>query len=133
MRVLAIAETGDVSVINTTATIPLPLPVLSPVQVLVDVTFAGVNYYDILERKGLCLTNSLWPLATRRPVRLSRLNPKSSMGSRSGVAFFGSGAYAEYAVVNTLTLAKLPDGVSLEVVSKCFLCSFYFLIHRFLI
>lgn len=134
MRALTIAEIGDVSIINTTATIPHPAP--SPAQVLVKVTFVGVNYYDILERKGLMPAQLPMTLGHEASGTIVEVGSQVQLGFKVGdrVAFFGAGANAEYAVVDTLILAKLPDDVSLEAVSGfIFYIVFCILIGQFLI
>lgn len=93
----------------------LPLPVPGPDEALVDVAFAGVNFYDTQLRSGLL----------KRPLPLSvglegagtvvaaGTNVDLAPGTRVGWAQSG-GSYATHAVVPAHRLAVVPAGVGLE-------------------
>lgn len=114
-RVIRVAEHGDVSTLQPT-TIPRPIP--KPTQVLVKIAYAGVNYIDIYERSGNYPTPA--PLIPGREGSGEIVEVGSEVhGFKVGdrVAFLGQDTYADYAVVDTVHLAKLPEHVSLETVS----------------
>ncbi|KAF9932019.1 NADPH:quinone reductase [Linnemannia zychae] len=111
-HVIRVAEHGDASVLQP-AIIPRPVP--NPDQVLVKLAYAGVNYVDIYERSGNHTTTA--PLIPGREgsgeiVEVGSAVKGFKVGDR--VAFLGQSTYADYAVVDTLHLAKLPDNISLE-------------------
>ncbi|OAQ22690.1 NAD(P)-binding protein [Linnemannia elongata AG-77] len=111
-RVIRVTKYGDASALQPT-NIPRPIP--KPTQVLVKVAYAGVNYVDIYERSGNF--PSPLPLIPGREgsgeiVEVGSEVQGFKVGDR--VAFIGKDTYSDYAVVDTVHLAKLPDHVSLE-------------------
>lgn len=126
IRAIQVDQHGDASVLKPTN---IPRPTYQPDQVLVKVAFSGVNYLDVIERKGShpspppvdggrSRTTPFIPghEASGEIVEVgSEVQHGFKIGDR--VAFLGIDTYAEYVAVNTVNLAKLPDHVSLADVS----------------
>ncbi|KAK3822065.1 MAG: putative quinone oxidoreductase [Linnemannia elongata] len=122
IRAIQVDQHGDASVLKPTN---IPRPTYQPDQVLVKVAFSGVNYLDVIERKGShpspppvdggrSRTTPFIPghEASGEIVEVgSEVQHGFKIGDR--VAFLGIDTYAEYVAVNTVNLAKLPDHVSL--------------------
>ncbi|KAK3822096.1 MAG: chaperonin 10-like protein [Linnemannia elongata] len=81
-----------------------------------SVTFAGVNFYDVIERTGRIPAQLPLTLGHEGSGTIVEVGSEVQHGFQVGdqVAFFSGGAYAEYAVVETINLAKLPDQISFE-------------------
>jgi NADPH2:quinone reductase len=127
IRVIQVDQYGDASVLKQAI---VPRPIHKPDQVLVRVTYSGVNYLDVIERQG--------SLPSPPPVdgghsrktpfipgheasgEIIEVGSKVQLGFKVGdrVAFIGVDTYAEYVAVNTVNLAKLPDSTSLADVSS---------------
>jgi len=92
--------------------VPDPLP--GPMQALVAIEAAGVNFIDVYQRKGLYpMTLPMTP-GSEAAGTIRALGPGVSdlrVGDR--VAYQGApGAYAQRAVVPAERLVRLPEGVS---------------------
>ncbi|KAF9152057.1 NADPH:quinone reductase [Linnemannia schmuckeri] len=94
-------------------------------SVLVKVAFSGVNYLDVVERRGSHPSpppvdggnSRVTPFIPGHEAsgEIVEVGSKAQHGFKVGdrVAFVGYDTYAEYVAVNTINLAKLPDHVSL--------------------
>ncbi|KAF8929303.1 NADPH:quinone reductase [Dissophora ornata] len=113
MHAVQIAESGDSSVL---AYVSVPKPTLKPDQVLVKVAYAGINYIDTYQRSGLYPQVLPFILGREGSGEIVEVGSKAQGEFKAGdrVAFMGAGTYAEYAVVPTVAVAKLPDAVTLE-------------------
>jgi len=123
MHAVQIPQHGDSSVL---AWIPVPKPNPKPDQVLVKVAYAGVNFIDTYQRSGLYPQSMPFIVGREGSGEIVEVGSKAQGGFKVGdrVAFMAPGSYAEYDAVPTLTVAKLPDTVSLEDVRHpFFFCS----------
>lgn len=110
-----IPKHGDSSVL---AYVPVPKPTPKPDQVLVKVAYAGVNFIDTYQRSGLYPQTLPFIVGREGSGEIVEVGPEVKGNFKVGdrVAFMGPGSYAEYDAVSTLSLAKLPDAISLEQV-----------------
>ncbi|KAG0316950.1 NADPH:quinone reductase [Linnemannia gamsii] len=108
-----IPKHGDSSVL---AYVPVPKPTPKPDQVLVKVAYAGVNFIDTYQRSGLYPQTLPFIVGREGSGEIVEVGPEVKGDFKVGdrVAFMGPGSYAEYDAVSTLSVAKLPDAVSLE-------------------
>ncbi|KAG0003352.1 NADPH:quinone reductase [Entomortierella chlamydospora] len=113
MNAVQIPKHGDSSIL---AYVPVPKPTPKPDQVLVKVAYAGVNFIDTYQRSGLYPQTLPFILGREGSGEVVEVGPEAKGSFKVGdrVAFLNPGGYAEYDAVSTLTLAKLPDAVSLE-------------------
>ncbi|KAF9346272.1 NADPH:quinone reductase [Mortierella sp. AD094] len=113
INAVQIPKHGDSSVL---AYVPVPKPTPKPEQVLVKVAYAGVNFIDTYQRSGLYPQSLPFILGREGSGEVVEVGSEAKGGFKVGdrVAFIGPGSYAEYDAVSTLSLAKLPDAVSLE-------------------
>jgi NADPH2:quinone reductase len=116
IRAIRVDQHGDASVLKST-TIPRPTPLTN--QVLIKVAYAGVNFADVGQRSGLYPTPVPFTAGGEGSGEIVELGPDVQHGFKVGdrVTFMASGAYADYVVVDTGRLGKLPDHVSFELVS----------------
>jgi NADPH2:quinone reductase len=102
---------------STTRVVELPVPVPGPGEIAIDVHYAGVNFIDIMARRGDPGYAAQWPfvpgLEAAGTVRA--LGPDVSgppVGTRVA-AFSGRGGLAEVVTVAAALVARVPDGVGL--------------------
>ncbi|KAG9324290.1 hypothetical protein KVV02_004579 [Mortierella alpina] len=113
MHAVQIPQHGDSSVL---AYVEVPKPSPKPDQVLVKVAFAGINFIDTYQRSGLYPQAMPFIVGREGAGEIVEVGPEAKGDFKVGdrVAFMGPGSYAEYDAVSTLSLAKLPDAVTLE-------------------
>ncbi|KAF9903300.1 NADPH:quinone reductase [Linnemannia zychae] len=113
IHAVQIPKHGDSSVL---AYVPIHKPTPKPDQVLVKVAYAGVNFIDTYQRSGLYPQTLPFIVGREGSGEIVEVGPlvKGDFKVGDRVAFMGPGSYAEYTAVSTLSLAKLPDAVSLE-------------------
>jgi len=113
IHAIQIPKHGDSSVL---AYVPVPKPTPKPDQVLVKVAYAGVNFIDTYQRSGLYPQTLPFIVGREGSGEIVEVGPEVKGDFKVGdrVAFMGPGSYAEYDAVSTLSLAKLPDAISLE-------------------
>jgi NADPH2:quinone reductase len=113
IHAVQIPKHGDSSVL---AYVPVPKPTPKPDQVLVKVAYAGVNFIDIYQRSGLYPQTLPFIVGREGSGEIVEVGPEAKGDFKIGdrVAFMGPSSYAEYDAVSTLSLAKLPDAISLE-------------------
>ncbi|KAF9930243.1 NADPH:quinone reductase [Linnemannia zychae] len=123
VRVIQVRKHGDPSVLQQAT---IFRPIIQPDQVLVKVAFAGVNYFDIVERNGSFPSpppadggharSTPFVPGHEASGEIVEVGPSAQHGFKIGdrVVFLGNDTYAEYVAVNTVNLAKLPDHISLE-------------------
>lgn len=100
-----------------------PRPVAGPGEIVVDNRYAGLNFIDIYQRRGL------YPVALPAVLGSEGAGVVAAVGEGvSGlapgerVAWFGSGGgYAEASAVPAGMAAKIPGGVSNETAAATFL------------
>jgi NADPH2:quinone reductase len=94
----------------------LPVPVPGPGQALVKIAAAGVNFIDIYYRTGLykaSLPAAIGMEASGTVEAVGPDAPEVAVGDRVAYAL-SRGSYAEYAVVPSAMLVKLPDQIDFE-------------------
>ncbi|KAF9549533.1 NADPH:quinone reductase [Mortierella hygrophila] len=113
IHAVQISKHGDSSVL---AYVPVPKPTPKPDQVLVKVAYAGVNFIDTYQRSGLYPQTLPFIVGREGSGEIVEVGPEAKGDFKVGdrVAFMGPSSYAEYDAVSTLSLAKLPDAISLE-------------------
>jgi NADPH:quinone reductase len=113
MKAIQIQETGGPEVLQL---VELPIPEPGPGQVLVRIEATGVNFIEIYFRKGVY--KSAFPLipGSEAAGTVEELGPGVT-GFKPGDAVASTsfmGSYAEYALVPSAQLVKLPAGLSME-------------------
>ncbi|KAG9069084.1 NADPH:quinone reductase [Linnemannia hyalina] len=113
IHAVQIPKHGDSSVL---AYVPVPKPTPKPDQVLVKVAYAGVNFIDTYQRSGLYPQTLPFIVGREGSGEIVEVGPEAKGDFKVGdrVAFMGPSSYAEYDAVSTISLAKLPDAISLE-------------------
>ncbi|KAF9192432.1 NADPH:quinone reductase [Haplosporangium sp. Z 767] len=113
MHAIQIPKHGDSSVL---AYVPVPKPAPKADQVLVKVAYAGINFIDTYQRSGLYPQTLPFIPGREGSGEIVEVGPEVKGDFKVGdhVAFLGTESYAEYAAVPTLSLAKLPETISLE-------------------
>ncbi|KAG0257854.1 NADPH:quinone reductase [Mortierella polycephala] len=113
MHAIQIPKHGDSSVL---AYVSVPKPTPKPDQVLVKVAYAGINYIDTYQRSGLYPQTLPFIPGREGSGEIVEVGPEAKGDFKVGdrVAFMGPGSYAEYDAVSTMSLAKLPETISLE-------------------
>jgi NADPH2:quinone reductase len=103
---------------STTSVVEIDTPEPGPGQVAVDVTFAGINFIDVMARRGDPGYASAWPYVpglevagTVRAVGDGVARPR--VGERVA-AFTGGGGLAEVAVAAADLVVPMPPGVAPE-------------------
>jgi NADPH2:quinone reductase len=94
----------------------VPTPVPGPKQALVRLVAAGVNFIDVYFRTGLYKAEQPTALGNEGAGVVEAIGPdvtEVAPGDRVAYAM-ARGSYAEYAVVPTAALVKLPDGITFE-------------------
>lgn len=112
MKAVQFSEPGEADVLQV---VELPTPQPQAGEVLVKVAASGVNYADILQRKGTYPVPVSYPFVTGYEVAgvvetvgadVTQLQP----GQRIA-ALIPNGGYAEYAIVPAAQAIPLPDGL----------------------
>jgi NADPH:quinone reductase len=102
---------------DASATRRLPLPEPGPGQIAVDVTCTGVNFIDVMARRGDPGYAPEWPFVPGLEIAgtVRELGPgveQPAPGTRVA-AFVGRGRLPEVALAPAALLAELPEGVDL--------------------
>ncbi|MGO9097674.1 MAG: quinone oxidoreductase family protein [Bryobacteraceae bacterium] len=94
----------------------LPAPAPGPGQALVKIAAAGVNFIDIYYRTGLYQASLPMAIGMEASGTVEAVGPDApevAVGDRVAYAL-SRGSYAEYAVVPSAMLVKLPDLIDFE-------------------
>lgn len=117
MRALVMTEPGGS---DRSQIVELSEPAPGSGEVAIDVAFAGINFFDVMARRGDPGYASEWPY--RAGVEVSgtvcAVGPGVVDGPRPGdrvAAFTGGGGFAEVAIASAATTAPVPPGVELAV------------------
>lgn len=94
--------------------VEVPVPTPGPGEALVKIEAIGVNYIDIYHRSGL------YPLPTPFTPGSEAAGVVEGTGERVVYAM-NPGAYAEYAVVPTWKLVKIPDAIDARTAAAAML------------
>ena len=113
MKAIQIHSTGGPEVLQL---VDLPIPEPGPGQVLVRIEATGVNFVEIYFRKGVYKSALPFVPGSEAAGTVEELGPgvtEFKPGDEvASTSFMGS--YAEYALVPTAQLIKVPEGLSLE-------------------
>jgi len=93
-----------------------PKPVPGPRQALVRIAASGVNFIDVYFRMGLYKAELPIVLGSEGAGTVESVGPEVgevAPGDRVAYAM-ARGSYAEYAVVPSAQLVKIPDGISFQ-------------------
>ena len=120
MKAVQIRKFGGPEVLEV---VDLPMPEPKAGEVLVKMAYAGVNFTDIYRRSGHYAESPTYP--TKLPVVLGLEGSGTVAAIGAGVAGLtpgvrvaftrGSGAYAGHANVPARCIARIPDGLPLDV------------------
>ncbi|MGA2435244.1 MAG: quinone oxidoreductase [Bryobacteraceae bacterium] len=101
----------------------IPTPVPGPGQALVKIAAAGVNFIDVYHRTGFYKASPPIPIGQEAAGTVEAVGPdvgEVAPGDRVAYAM-GRGAYAEYAVVPSAMLVKLPDQIDFKTAAAVML------------
>lgn len=120
MRAIRIAKTGGRDVLQLVHDQAIPKP--SAKQVLVKNKFAGINFIDTYFREGLYSHELPMTLGKEAAGEVVEVGPQSKFAKGDRVVYSASaGAYAEYTIVDTTAIARIPDEVSYDVAAASFI------------
>lgn len=111
----------DRSALDTTTSRVVAIPVPEPRadEIAVDVHYAGVNFIDVMARRGDAGYVESWPFGPGMEVAGSvRALGSDVEGLAVGdriAAFTGSGGLAEVAVARAALVARVPNGLGLDL------------------
>jgi NADPH:quinone reductase len=102
---------------SATRVTELPLPEPGPGQITVDVSCAGVNFIDVMARRGDPGYAAQWPFVPGLEIAgtVRALGPGVEVPEPDTrvAAFVGRGGLAEVAVAPAALVARVPEGVDL--------------------
>ena len=101
----------------------VPIPVPGPGQALIKIAAAGVNFIDVYHRTGFYKANPPVPIGQEAAGTVESVGPEvSEVAPGDRVAYaIARGAYAEYAVVPSNSLVKLPDAIDFKTAAAVML------------
>jgi len=120
MKAIQVAQRGGPEVLKL---VDLPEPVPAEGQVVVKVEVAGVNFSDILARRGTYPRAPAPPFVPGIEVAgvIAQVGSKiSDLKPGDRVVGFASGGYAEYALLPAQVTYPVPPSVSLEAAAATF-------------
>src|ERR1700722_7320579 len=111
MKIIQIAKTGGPEVMQL---VEAPLPTPGPKQALVKIAASGVNFIDVYFRIGLYKADLPFTPGNEASGTVEAVGPDVTGGKPGDRVAYAMhrGSYAEYAVVPSAVLVKLPDDVS---------------------
>jgi NADPH2:quinone reductase len=118
MKALVFAGPADDASQTSVAT-GQPVPDPGPGQVSIDVTHAGINFKDVMMRRGQAGYGDAWPIVPGMEVAgtvraVGAGVDRVEVGDRV-TSFTNAGGLAEVAVTDAALVARVPDGLALEV------------------
>jgi NADPH2:quinone reductase len=111
MKAIQVLEPGGPDQLKL---VEVPVPTPGPGQALVKIAAIGVNYIDVYHRTGLYKSDIPISIGMEAAGVVEAVGPEVkevSVGDRVAYAM-SRGSYAEYAVVASRLLARMPAGVS---------------------
>lgn len=135
-KTISVSTPGDVEALKMEEH---PIPTPKNDQVIVKNAFSGVNFVDIYQRNGSFPSKMPLVLGREAAGQVHSVGPNVNdfkVGDR--VAYIGDGTYAQYTVVPTKSVIKVPEGVSLEegaagllqAMTAVYLCCDSYLVQR---
>ncbi len=115
MKAIRIDDIGGPEVLRL---VDIPTPALKPNEILIRVVRAGVNFADIMVRRGIYIVQPELPAYSGFEVAgvVEKVNGDSTqvkVGDRV-TALCERGAYAEFAVAPTILVHPMPDEVDFD-------------------
>jgi NADPH2:quinone reductase len=113
MKAIQVKETGGPEQMQV---VDIPVPQPGPKQALVKIAASGVNFIDVYFRTGLYKADPPFTLGMEAAGVVEAVGPnvpEVKPGDRVAYAM-ARGSYAEYAVVPSWQLVKVPDGTDLK-------------------
>lgn len=118
MKAIQVSKHGGPEVLALT---DVPAPTPSEEQVLIDVSFAGVNYIDTYFRSGAYPSEVPYIPGTEGCGRVAH-DPRGDIAEGTLVAFNeAQGTYAEQTVVDRGRIVAVPEGVDEKVAASMLL------------
>ncbi|KAJ3435420.1 quinone oxidoreductase pig3-related [Anaeramoeba flamelloides] len=114
MKAITVSEYGNPDVLKYTT---VDKPVLKEGEVLIKNKFAGINYADILLRKGLWPSTLPLNLGYEGSGTIEEIYQGTTTDFKVGdkVCYFAqSGGYAEYIAIPAMNLITIPEGITYE-------------------
>ncbi|WP_440770690.1 quinone oxidoreductase family protein [Natronorubrum sp. DTA28] len=114
MRVIEVAAYGDSDQLEAT---DADLPEPGAGEVRIEVEAAGINFADIMQRRGVYPGGPEAPYTPGMEAAGTIDATGEGVGLNEGdrvVAMLNTGGYAEYAVANAQMLFPIPEGMSFE-------------------
>ncbi len=120
MRAIRVTRAGGPEVLEV-ASVEVPEPL--PGQVVVEQSYAGVNFIDIYHREGVYPLPLPATIGSEGAGTIASVGPGvSGFATGDRVAYTGVlGTYAEYCAVPEDKLVKIPDGISDQVAAAAML------------
>lgn len=111
MQAITVPKQGEDMVVEAKADVPT----INSNQILVKVSYAGINYIDTYQKSGL------YPLPAPHILGREGSGVVQAIGKDvcdwkvgENVAFLAQGSYAQYVAINASAGIKVPDKVSLQ-------------------
>ena len=122
MRAVVVREHGDAkAALRVEANVPKPT--LKPGQVLIQNTFAGLNFIDTYYRNGLYKQDLPFVSGQEGGGVICEVHPdtppSSDLSIGDIVVYMAFGSYAEYTAVPADKVVKVPAGIALETAVAC--------------
>ena len=120
MKAIQVRQCGSPEALEA---VEIPIPAPGPKQALVKIAFSGVNYIDVYFRTGLYKADLPFIPGMEAAGVVESVGPEVTEvvpGDRVAYAM-ARGSYAQYAVVPSWQLIKIPDAVSLELAAASML------------
>lgn len=120
MRAIRIEKAGGPEVLRNDEVEP---PSTGPDEVLVEVAYAGINFMDVFTRNGTYETSKTYPVRIPLTLGMEGAGIVRAAGDRVDHLTVGDrvawcvawGSYAEFTAVPARLVAKIPDGIGLDV------------------
>jgi len=120
MKAMMIEEYGGPEVLLRRE-VEIPAP--GPGEVLVEMAFAGINFMDVHTRQGKYRNSRTYPVRLPLTLGMEGAGTVTRVGSGVGRVEVGDrvawciswGSYADFAVVPEARLARVPDGIPLDL------------------
>jgi NADPH:quinone reductase len=131
MKAIIIEKQGGLDQINL---VEVPLPEVKPDEILIKLTFAGINFVDIYERMGvypIVLPFIPGKEGVGTIISKGERVKEFSVGERVGFAYVTGGSYSEYIAINAEHAVALPPEIDDVTAVSCLLqgLTSYFLTH----
>jgi NADPH:quinone reductase len=120
MKAIQVRQTGSPEVLEV---VDIPKPAPGPKQALEKIEVSGINYIDVYFRTGLYKAAPPFTPGMEAAGTVEAIGPDVSevaVGDRVAYAMV-MGSYAQYAVVPTWQIVKIPDSLDSKLAAACML------------